>query len=285
MSGRSGANIVAACLAKRVGQPSPMILAGYTKSGHTKPALNAALLAIVDPPDATSQFRVACPLGKKYVIYLSLIFVLFVSRSRFRNGSFVADRDERVSARILTNTFSSAPSNRPFMIAVQSDDAGSDLCAVCIVSGRRIENIGAVYSCLEEMKERYGMMVSDDGDAHERLISDDTEQLSKDINSLVVKYNDPNAQVVAKLKGQMKDLQASLSSAIAVLMLRGDKLNELLDNAEKLAEKSGELRDHARSVYIMMLWRYWKWILMIIVGLAIFIGIIVAIACASNGCN
>lgn len=50
-----GANIVAACLAKRVGQPSPVILAGYTKSGHSKPALNASLLAIVDPPDSVRR--------------------------------------------------------------------------------------------------------------------------------------------------------------------------------------------------------------------------------------
>ena len=52
-----GANIVAACLAKRVGQPSPVILAGYTKSGHSKPALNASLLAIVDPPGTSKNDR------------------------------------------------------------------------------------------------------------------------------------------------------------------------------------------------------------------------------------
>ena len=157
-----GANIVAACLAKRVGQPSPVILAGYTKSGHSKPALNASLLAIVDPPgtskndrfslfpfffltkysntDSASQYRVACPLGKK-----------------------------------------------PYMIAVQSDDSGSDLCAVCVIQGRSIANIGAVYSCLAEMMERY-VMVMDESDASDRLISDNSTQLSKDIHSLVVKY-------------------------------------------------------------------------------------------------
>ena len=190
------------------------------------------------------------------------------------------------------------------MIAVQSDDSGSDLCAVCIIQGRAIQNIGAVYSCLAEMMERY-LMVMDESDVSDRLISDNSTQLSKDIHSLVVKYvkrvrryslslsptphntsnryNDPNAQCVAKLKGQMKDIQASLSSAIAVLMLRGDKLNDLLDNAEQLAEKSSEVQTLARNVYLMMLWRYWKWICMIFLGLAIFIGIIVAIACGSGG--
>jgi hypothetical protein len=233
-----GANIVAACLAKRVGQPSPMVLAGYTKSGHQKPALNPSLLAIVDPPDSASQYRVACPLGKK-----------------------------------------------PYMIAVQSDDSGSDLCAVCIISGRTIQNIGAVYSCLSEMMERYVMVMNDDdGSDSDRLISDNSTQLSKDVHSLVVKYNDPNAQTVNKLKGQMKDIQASLSSAIAVLMLRGDKLNDLLDNAEQMAEKASEVETLARNVYMMMLWRYWKWILMIVCGLAIFIGIIVAIACGGGSC-
>ena len=58
-------------------------------------------------------------------------------------------------------------------------------------------------------------MVMDESDASDRLISDNSTQLSKDIHSLVVKYNDPNAQCVAKLKGQMKDIQASLSSAIS----------------------------------------------------------------------
>lgn len=174
--------------------------------------------------------------------------------------------------------------DRPYMIAVLSDENGSDLCAVCIVSGRTIQNIGAVFSCLEEMKERFDMALEEDGGDADSLLAGNSGQVSRDVASLVAKYNDPNVETIQKLKNQMKDVQASLSSAIAVLMLRGDKLNELLDNAEDLAKKAGDIEVVGRQLYCKMLWRYWKWVLMIVLGLLIFIGIVVAIACSAEKC-
>lgn len=105
---------------------------------------------------------------------------------------------------------------------------------------------------------------------------------SNGMKAMMNKWNGPNVLKTEKLNDDVKKTIAHLGSVIDSLNVRGDKLDELLSSSEDLAEAAQEVLDAGKAVYCKMLWRFWKWILMIVIALLCLIAFICIGVCSSG---
>ena len=94
-------------------------------------------------------------------------------------------------------------------------------------------------------------------------------------------WNDANVMKTEKLKADLAKTTAQVSSVISSLTLRSEKLDNLMNLSNDLADSAAEVQKVAQEVYCAMLKRYYKWWAMFLGGLTLLVLLIVAAEPAS----
>lgn len=160
---------------------------------------------------------------------------------------------------------------------------GKGAFVVCLTDGRK--NLPATYGFMDAVLGYYDGSPGMKGKYSD--VDHDNPPRSQDggMKAIMTHWNDPNVMRTEKLKSTLKATTDNLSGVINSLILRSEKLDEILDKSNDLAEAAQEVQNAAQAVYCAMLKRYYKWIALIVLGIIIFIAFIVGIACGTGACG
>ncbi len=159
---------------------------------------------------------------------------------------------------------------------------GKGAFMICMTEGRK--NLEATYGFLDAVLNYYKGNPGMKGQYS--MIDQQNAPTRQDggMKAIMNHWNDPNVMKTEKLKADLAKTTAQISSVVSSLTLRSEKLDNLMNLSNDLAESAAEVQKVAQEVYCAMLKRYYKWIAMIVIGISLFIGLIVAIVCASGSC-
>jgi len=83
---------------------------------------------------------------------------------------------------------------------------------------------------------------------------------------------------LASVNARVEDVKSSLHKNIELAITRGEKIDDIHDKSEQLAIDADQFQKSAKKVRRMFWKRYWKMILLALLGLAIIIIIIVVVS-------
>jgi len=93
------------------------------------------------------------------------------------------------------------------------------------------------------------------------------------------KYNSEGDPKIAKIRQQLGEVKDVMMENIDRVLLRGEKIELLVDKTESLEQHAFKFQRNARTLKRQMCMRNAKWIIAICIVLAIIIYIILALAC------
>ncbi|GAB2232570.1 hypothetical protein Droror1_Dr00011610 [Drosera rotundifolia] len=185
------------------------------------------------------------------------------------NASTIA---RQILEKTVTDSHSSYSQDR-YIFHVKRTDGVTVLCMAEDSVGRRIP-----FVFLEDIHQRfvktygrgilsappYGM-----NDEFSRVLSQQMEYYS----------NDPNADRINRLKGEMTQVRSVMIENIDKVLDRGERLELLVDKTATLQGNTLRFRRHARRFRSTVWWRNCKLIFALVVVLLIIIYIILAFVC------
>lgn len=160
-----------------------------------------------------------------------------------------------------------------YIFHVKRTDGLTVLCMADDTLGRRIP-----FAFLEDIHQRfvktYGRAVLTAqayamNDEFSRVLSQQMEYYS----------NDPNADRINRLKGEMNQVRNVMIENIDKVLDRGDRLELLVDKTANLQGNTFRFRKQARRFRSTVWWRNVKLMVLVIVALLIIIYVILAFAC------
>jgi len=80
---------------------------------------------------------------------------------------------------------------------------------------------------------------------------------------------------VSKLRAQVEDVKSVMVENVEKVLARGERLDELVDNAARLEESSASFRNTARQVRTHMCMRNAKWTICIVVAVVLILTAII----------
>ena len=159
---------------------------------------------------------------------------------------------------------------------------GKGAFMICMTEGRK--NLEATYGFLDALMKYYKGSPGMKGQYSTIDSSHPPSRQDGGMKAIMNHWNDANVMKTERLKADLAKITAQISSVVSSLTLRSEKLDNLMNLSNDLADSVAEVQKVAQEVYCAMLKRYYKWIAMITIGILLFIGLIVAIVCGSGGC-
>ncbi|KAJ7958791.1 Vesicle-associated membrane protein [Quillaja saponaria] len=160
-----------------------------------------------------------------------------------------------------------------FVFHVKRTDGLTVLCMADDASGRRIP-----FAFLEEIHQRfvrtYGRSVHS---AHAYGMND---EFSRVLNQQMEYYsNDPNADRINRLKGEMSQVRNVMIENIDKVLERGDRLELLVDKTTNMQGNTFRFRKQARRFRNTVWWRNVKLTVALIVLLLVIVYVVLAFVC------
>uniref|UniRef100_A0A1J3GR17 Vesicle-associated membrane protein 711 n=1 Tax=Noccaea caerulescens TaxID=107243 RepID=A0A1J3GR17_NOCCA len=160
-----------------------------------------------------------------------------------------------------------------YVFHVNRTDGLTTLCMADENAGRRIP-----FSFLEDIHQKfvrtYGRAVHSAkayamNDVFSRVLSQELEYYS----------NDPNADRINRIKGEMKEVRGVMIENIDKVLDRGERLELLVDATENMQGNTYRFRKQTRRLRSNVWWRNCKLIVLLIIVLLVILYIVVAFIC------
>ena len=90
----------------------------------------------------------------------------------------------------------------------------------------------------------------------------------------------PGGDKLASVNARVEDVKVSLQKNIELAITRGEKIDEMQEKSEQLAEDASHFQSSARKVRRMAWMRYWKMIA--VIALIVVIVIVLIVVSAKN---
>ncbi|XP_043698583.1 vesicle-associated membrane protein 711-like [Telopea speciosissima] len=160
-----------------------------------------------------------------------------------------------------------------YIFHVKSTDGLTVLCMADDTTGRRIP-----FAFLEDIHQRfvktYGRAV------HTAQAYAMNDEFSRVLSQQMDYYNnDPNADQINRLKGEMSQVRNVMIENIDKVLERGDRLELLVDKTAHMQGNTFRFRKQARRFKNTVWWRNVKLTVALIILLLIIVYIVVAIVC------
>ena len=160
---------------------------------------------------------------------------------------------------------------------------GKGAFMLCMTEGRK--NLEATYGFLDALLKYYKGSPGMKGQYSTIDADHPPSRQDGGMKAIMNHWNDANVMKTEKLKADLAKTTAQVSSVISSLTLRSEKLDNLMNLSNDLADSAAEVQKVAQEVYCAMLKRYYKWCAMFWGGLTLLILLIVAIVCGTGSCN
>ncbi|KAF6158128.1 hypothetical protein GIB67_014922 [Kingdonia uniflora] len=160
-----------------------------------------------------------------------------------------------------------------YIFHVKRTDGLTVLCMADDSAGRRIP-----FAFLEEI---HGRFVKTYGRAvHTALVYAMNDEFSRVLSQQIDYYsNDPNADRINRLKGEMNQVRGVMIENIDKVLERGDKLELLIDKTTTMQGNTMRFRKQARRFKSTVWWRNCKLTVGLIVLILIIVYIVLAFVC------
>jgi len=146
---------------------------------------------------------------------------------------------------------------------------GKGAFAVSLTKGNN--SIEAVYGYLEAIINQFYQGAPGNQGQFQDVDEKTGASESQGMRSMMIKWNGANILKTEKLNKQTRETIEKLGKTISAVAMRGEQLNEMLLQSEDLAKAAQDVMDAGKAVYCKMLWRFWKWIIMIIIAFLVLI--------------
>ncbi|XP_078437953.1 vesicle-associated membrane protein 711-like [Wolffia australiana] len=160
-----------------------------------------------------------------------------------------------------------------YIFHVKRTDGITVLCVADDAAGRRIP-----FSFLEDIHARF---IKTYGRAcHSAPAYAMNEEFSRILSQQMDYYsNDPNADRVNRLRGEMNQVRNVMIENIDKVLERGDRLEFLVDKTKDMQASTHRFRKQARRLRSSVWWRNIKLMILLILLLLVVIYVLVALAC------